>query len=549
MLYKFDLFTLDTDLRELRRGDTAISVEPQVFDLLLLLIENRERVVGKDEIFETVWKGRVVSDATLSSRINALRNALGDDGQRQKTIKTSHGYGFRFVADLKGEARDAESKLGLSIFINRQRWISTAIVSVAISLAAIWVWVQKPNPISVSLHDRPAIAVLPFVNLSDDPEQDYFADGMSEDIMTELSRFGYFFVVSRNSTFSYKGSSTPARQVAHELGVQYVLEGSVRKVDSKIRITAQLIDATSDKHIWAERYDRDFGDVFVVQDEITKNIVSSVAPEYLTAETRRAQKDTDRNLEAWDTFVRGYWHYMRFTRHDNLTAQRLLVQAIELDPRQATYQSILAASYMIDALYGWSDTREVTLQHALQVAERALALDDQDSQVIRVVGLIHFFSKDHDMARHFYERAVASNPLDAENRALFGAALGVAGEYEAAVKEFRTAMRLSPRDMHMATWFNYLAIAAFVDGQDKEAAEWAQKTIRSNPQFPGGYRTLAAASGQLGKIEKAQSAGTKLLELLPHITIAQLRESIPYFQNPEDFERYLSGLRVAGIPE
>jgi tetratricopeptide (TPR) repeat protein len=317
----------------------------------------------------------------------------------------------------------------------------------------------------------------------------------------------------------------------------------------RIRVTVQLVDAVADKHIWAERYDREFEDIFRVQDEIARSIVTSVAPEYFSAEMRRAQRQETPNLEAWDAFMRGYWHFFRFARDDNAEAQRLLHTAIEIDPFRANYHAVLGASYMIDGLYGWSDSREESLRKALESAERGLALDDQDALVIRVVGAVHFFSKNHDVALTYYERAVAANPNEAENHALLSAALGVAGDYEAARGEFETAMRLSPRDAHIATWYNYMAVAAFVVGRDAEAAEWAQKTVQANPQFPGGHRTLAAAYGAMERDVEAQAAGSKLRELLPHLTIAQLRKSIPYFKDLDTFERYLDGLRRAGVPE
>lgn len=399
------------------------------------------------------------------------------------------------------------------------------------------------------LPDKPSIAVLPFVNMSDDPKQEYFADGMSEDIMTKLSKFGYFFVISRNSTFSYKGRAVPVRVLARELGVEYVLEGSVHKVDDRIRITAKLIDARADKHVWAESYDREFKDVFEVQDEITKNIVASVEPEFLSAEFQRTQKRDAPGLEAWDTFMRGYWHFLRYTEEDNETAQRLLRRAIEIDPTIANYHAVLAVTHLMDGLYGWSPSRDESLRTALEIAVRGLALDDQDAQVIRVLGLIHFFSRNYDTARSYFERAVATNPYEAENHALLGASFGVDGEYEAALSAFETAFRLSPRDVHAPTWYNYMAVAAFIVGRDEEAAEWARKTIEANPQFPGGHRTLAAAYGAMERTEEAKRAAEKLLELLPHVTIAQLRQSIPYFKDPDGLERYLDGLRRAGIPE
>ena len=440
-----------------------------------------------------------------------------------------------------------------------RRWVVAA-AAAAVLVAAVggvswWQpWAPDVEPASVermafALPDKPFIAVLPFANMSGDLDQEYFSEGITEDIITDLSKFGLFFVISRNSSFTYKGASVDVKDVARDLGVQYVLEGSVRKSGDRVRITAQLVDAIADKHIWAERYDRELGDVFQVEDEITQSIVTSVAPEYFSAELDRAQRKEERNLDAWDAFMRGYWHLLRFTEDDNAAAQRLLRKAIDLDPRQSNYPGLLAVTHVLDAFYGWSASRDESFREALESAERGLALDDQDTQALRSIGLVHFFSKNHTLALSYYERAVAANPNEAENRALLGAALGVAGDYDAALAQFETAMRLSPRDAHIATWYNYLAIAAFVAGRIEEAAEWARKAGEANPQFPGGYRTFAASAGNLGRLTEAAAAREKLQELLPHLTIAQLRESLPYFKNPDDLERYLDGLRKAGLPE
>ncbi len=446
----------------------------------------------------------------------------------------------------------------------RRQWqraalAAAAAVVVAVVAVAAWDLYLRPAPPpaevasgeapALELPDMPSIAVLPFDNMSGDPEQDYFADGITEDIITGLSKFGLFFVISRNSTFSYKGVNADVKDVARDLGVQYVLEGSVRKFGNRVRITAQLIDAIADKHIWAERYDRELEDVFQVQDEIAQSIVNSVAPEYLSAEMRRAQRKETRNLDAWDAFMRGYWHFFRFTEDDNAAAQRLLRKAIDLDPHQANYHGLLAVTHVMDALYGWSESRDASFREALESAERGLALDDQDTVAIRSAGVVHFFLKNHDVALSYYERAVAVNPNEAENRGLLGAALGVAGDYDAALDQFEMAMRLSPRDAHIASWYNYLGIAAFVVGRDEEAAEWAAKTVQANPTFPGGYRTLAASYGNLGRLTEAEAAREKLQELLPRLTIGQLRERLPYFKDPDKLERYLDGLRKAGLPE
>ena len=552
MLYTFGSITLDTDRKELRRNDSIESVEPQVFDLLVLLLENRDRVVSKDEIFEIIWEGRFVSDVTLSSRINALRRALGDDGKRQDIIKTVQRRGFRFLADV--ETGSTGIKATKHFGGRRPMFVVAAGGAVALLFALGWLWMVDWDPFKrgsdmSSAPDKPTIAVVPFENRSGDPGQDYFADGLSEDILTELSRFGFFHVFSRNSTFTYRGPDIEPAQVGQDLNARYILEGSVHRSKDGLRVTARLTDIESLQQIWAERYDVPFDQVFEVRDDIALSIVTTVAPEFLTAEMRRTGRLEPRNLDAWDQFIRGYWHMLRFTRTDNKTAQRLLTRAIETDPQQANYYGLLAVTHLMDGLYGWSENRDRSLELSLQNAEQGLALDEHDSLVLRSIGLVHFFSKRHSVALQYFRRAVAANPGDAENLALLGASLGVNGDYEGSRTKFEEAMALSPRDEHIATWYNYLAIAAFVDGQYEIAADWSRKTILANPQFPGGYRSLAANAGLLGNLEEARSARERLESLIPGISLAQLEESLPYFIEDDTLQRYLDGLRASGITD
>ena len=275
------------DRRELSRGRRDVPVEPQVFDLLVYLLENRDRVVSKDDLLDKIWSGRSVSESTLTSRINAARKAIGDSGSRQKLIRTVPRKGFRFVGPVDTQSVSAgagETAAGTSDHVGS-------------SLRCL------PQP------DRPAIAVLPFTNMSDDREQEYFSDGISEDIITALSKLRWFFVIARNSSFTYKGKAVHMKQIAEELGVGYVLEGSVRKSGERVRITAQLNDVSTGSHIWAERYDRDLADVFVVQDEITESIVAAIEPQLYAAESFRAQRKPPGSLDAWDLVMRALSHY------------------------------------------------------------------------------------------------------------------------------------------------------------------------------------------------------------------------------------------------
>ena len=265
MTLSFGNCEIDVERRELRRANVPVHVEPQVFDLLIYLVRNRDRVVSKDDLIASIWGGRIVSDSTLTSRINAARTAIGDSGGGQKLIRTIARKGLRFVGAVRAQSTDDE-------------------------LAPAADEIQERSRAALPLPDRPAIAVLPFVNMSGDREQEYFSDGISEDIITALSKLRWFFVIARNSSFTYKGKAVHMRQVAEELGVGYVVEGSVRKGGDRVRITVQLNDAATGSHIWAERYDRDLADVFAVQDEITEAIVAAIEPQLYAAENFRARR-------------------------------------------------------------------------------------------------------------------------------------------------------------------------------------------------------------------------------------------------------------------
>jgi adenylate cyclase len=429
-----------------------------------------------------------------------------------------------------------------------RRWQLGAIAALVLAVITVgglaW-WQPWLNP----LPDKPSIAVLPFNNMSGDPRQEYFADGVTEDVITGLSKFGLFFVVSRNSTFAYKGTSVNVKQVSRDLGVRYVLEGSIRKSGERVRISVQLIDAKADKHIWAETYDRKLTDVFKVQDDITEKIIASVAPKYLSAEIRRAQRVPARNLDAWDAFIRGYWHFLRFTKSDHIEAQRMFNKSITLDSGHAKAMSMLAMTNLIGGLYGWIEPRSSAMEAARQNAEMAISIDPEDPMVVRARGIVNLWSKNQQNALRDFKQAVALNPNEAESHALLGAAHGALGDYDKARSSFDIAMRLSPRDQHVATWYNYLSMAAVTAAKYEEAADWAKKAVQSNPKFPAGYRSLAASLGNTESLSEAKEAVVQLRQLLPNVSINQLRSNFLFFNDPLDLERYLNGLRRAGLPE
>src|ERR1700712_332201 len=329
-VFSFDNHTLDTSRRELRRGSELVATQPQVFDLLVHLLKHRDQVVSRDDLIALVWGGRFVSDSTLDSRINAARNAVGDNGKEQKLIRTFPRKGLRFVG-----AVNKHSDGGPPAAVLQEN-------------------AARAQP-ALTLPDRPAIAVLPFDNMSDDQEQEYFSDGISEDIITGLSKLRWFFVIARNSSFTYKGRPVHMKQVSAELGVRYVVEGSVRKSGDRVRITAQLNDTATGSHIWAEHYDRELVDMFSVQDEITDAIVMAIEPQIYAAENFRSRRKPPSSLDAWDLVMRALSHHWRVTRTDSAAAQALLEQAIAIDPDYGQALSLIATNKMFGVHLGWSD--------------------------------------------------------------------------------------------------------------------------------------------------------------------------------------------------
>ena len=401
---------------------------------------------------------------------------------------------------------------------------------------------------TLELPDKPSIAVLPFDNMSGDSEQEYFTDGITEDIITALSRFRWFFIIARNSTFTYKGKAVHVKQVAQDLGVRYVLEGSVRKAGNRVRITAQLIDASTGHHVWAERYDRDLEDIFAVQDEITENIVTSVGPEFFSAEMQRAQRKEVRSLDAWDYVMRASSHHSRYTRKDVAEAQRLLRKAIELDPMSAEAFCLLAFTHLMQVQFGWSESVVQSINEATKAAQSAVAIDDRDAWAHTALGMVDLISKRYDNAVSRLERAIALNPNLANAYGGLGQALALAGEYNGAVTQINKAIRLSPRDPFMVYWFGHLGLASFVEERYEDACDWGSKAIQENPRFPGGHRLLASSLGQLGRVKEAATELKELLLLMPGMTADDVRRQVP-FRKPRDMERYIDGLRKAGLKE
>jgi adenylate cyclase len=402
---------------------------------------------------------------------------------------------------------------------------------------------DEPPP----LPDKPSIAVLPFVNLSGDPEQEYFADGMAEDIITGLSRYRWFFVIARNSSFTYKGRAVDVKQVAQDLGVRYVLEGSVRKAGTRMRVTTQLIDATAGTHIWAERYDRELEDIFAIQDEVTEAIVAAIAPEIGDVERERAQRKPPDNLDAWGLYQRGLAAYYLSTEEGLRSAIEQFDRVNEIDPTFAPAFAMAANARARYALHFIPDNRSELLNQAREKAYKAITLDPRDSTCLWTEGRVHSMLGRHEVAISKIEEAIALNPNDAMSRYFLGWALCFAGRSKEAIPHIDHAMRLSPRDIFLTGMMTYRAVALFDLERYEEAFECVQRaSLSPNPRTMT-FALLTAVLIRLGRQEEARAALNDLLSHAPGMSCAKYRENP--FGGPEAMERFVDALREAGLPE
>ena len=519
MRYLFEDCVLDTDRRELRRGTRLVPVEPQVFDLLVYLVRNRERVVSKDDLLASVWHGRIVSESALGTRINAARSAVGDSGEAQRLIKTLPRKGIRFIAAAQEENSGAQAPTGI----------------------------PEPSKPALALPDRPSIAVLPFTNMSGDPDQEYFADGISEDLITGLARIRWLFVIARNSTFVYKHRAVDVKQVARELGVRYVLEGSVRRAGKQLRITAQLVDAMTGGHHWAERYDRKVGDIFAVQDEITRSVAGAIEPRLLVAEGVRALSRSADDLGAWDLVARAQTHFWRLTHPDHEAATSVLERAIEAYPDYAPARSLLGFRLVFAAHMGWVN-RDHGLRTGHQHATRAIALDDRDSWGCIALGYWAMMERRTEESIAAFRRAVSLNPNSAAAHAHLGHIFAFAGRDREAIEHSEDAIRLSPLDPEMAFFLGGIAVAHYTAGRFVEAARCTTEALRLRPGFQGAQRLRCASLAQAGLVDEARSFLATVRREQPQLSIDWIRESVPY-QTSKLMEQFLDGMRKAGLTE
>jgi TolB-like protein/class 3 adenylate cyclase/cytochrome c-type biogenesis protein CcmH/NrfG len=424
-----------------------------------------------------------------------------------------------------------------SIGVHRVSLAENAPLTVVKSTAAA----QKPE---LASSDRPSLAVLPFANMSGDPEQEYFADGISEDIITGLSKLRWFFVIARNSSFAYKGKTADVKRAARELGVRYVLEGSVRKSGNRVRITAQLIDAATGNHIWADHYDGNLTDIFALQDEITEKVVAAIEPRLLEAEGIRSQNRSPEDLGAWDMVIQANSLFWRLTKAETETAIETLRRAVQRYPEYAPARSMLAFVLLISGYLGWG-LMDPQLKEAATLAGRAAELDDSDPWAHLALGFVAFVRRRTNVATAEFRRALALNPNFAAAHGYLGWTLAFDGQADQAITHLDEAIRLSPHDPQNAIFNTGLAVAHYLEGRYADAVEYSRKTLQQRSAFTAGHRIYCASLAQDGQIDEAREALARLKEMHPDLSIAWIERHVPYTPGP--MAKFLEGMRKAGL--
>jgi adenylate cyclase len=527
MMLQFGEYTLDLARNALRSADREIALRRKSFALLRYLVENADRLVTKEELFKALWGDVAVSDESLTHCVSEVRQALGDCDQA--IIKTIPRCGYRFAAPVMragtGAAAPAPAELPRGA--------------------------ADSSPRLQSLVGRPCVAVLPFTNLGGDPDQDFFSDGMTEDIITELSRFSELLVIARNSSFQYKGRAVDIRQVGQELGASYVLEGSVRRSGERIRIAAQLIDAVTGAHRWAERYDRELHDAFEVQDEVARAIVSLLAAHVNRAELERTLLKPPATWEAYEYYLRGaeafFSHTTRRTKASLYDARRLLDQCLAIDPSYARAAAMLSRTYLHAYMepFDGDYLRPAALDRALEFAETAVHLDDHLPQARAQLGDVLLYRRRHDASIAEFERAFALNPNFIDYR--YARALIYAGEPAKAIEVLQAHLRFDP--FQPLIWStSWLGFAHFMLGHCEESVRLLRECASRLPYLQWPHLWLAAALAQAGQLEEARQEAAEVLRINPGFTIASWN-CLNVFRDSRDAGRRIDGLRKAGLPE
>jgi TolB-like protein len=506
---------LDTDRRELRCESGLIALQPQVFDLLEYLVRHRDRVVTRDDMLAAIWGGRIVSESTLSSRINAARTAIGDRGEDQRLIRTLPRKGIRFVGTVREESRPA-GEANLTV------------------------------PQSVR---HLSIVVLPLTNLSGDPEQDYFVDGITESLTTDLSRINSAFVIACNTAFTFKGKAIDVQKLGRELNVRYVLEGSVQRGGDRLRVNVQLIDTEAGNHLWAERFDKPITDLLDMQDEIVSRLANTLNAQLIEAEARRAERS--RHPDSMDLYFQGRSRLNKGVTAENMAqAREFFERALTLDPGNIEALVGMGAADATIAAFFMVNDHDARFTAAEAMLTKALSMSPRHARAHMFLGGVQISTKRATQGIRECERALALDRNLAHAHGLIGVAMAFIGRGAETEAHIQEAFRLSPRDTDGFRWMHYAALAKQILGEDAEAVVWLRRSLETNRNFPIVHFQLAASLALLGSLEEARASVRAGLAFDPTFTIHRMRAKM---SDDSTFragvKRVHEGMRIAGIPE
>jgi TolB-like protein/Tfp pilus assembly protein PilF len=494
-----------------------VKLTPKALAVLRVLVTQPSQLVTKEALFQAVWPETVVSDAALTSCIQELRQALRDDFQRPRYIETVYRRGYRFLPSITTQPVSS-SKFKVSSSDTQDSALTAQEA-------------QLPLP------DKPSLAVMPFTNMSSDPEQEYFSDGLTDDLITDLSQLSGLFVIARHSVFTYKGKAVKVQDVSKELGVWYVLEGSVRKADGKVRINAQLVDAATGHHVWAERYDRLLTDIFALQNEIEQKIVTTLKLQLtLWEQGILVRKRTD-NVDAYDLYLQGLASFFRFTKEAHFQARQLFAQAIELDPQYAEAYASLGGMYQMAGFFQWSQDPSRDLEQALALVQQAVALDDSLPSAHNVLSIIYLIKRQYEQARVEAERTITLAPNSPLGYRTLGGVLNFTGQAEQTIGMLEQALRLDPRfplPYQAPLSWAYLGTRRY-----DEAIALQQKALRYNRNLLESHLILTISYSESGREEEARAEAVEVLRLSPTFSLDMVKQTWPY-QDPADLERTLA---------
>jgi TolB-like protein/DNA-binding winged helix-turn-helix (wHTH) protein len=542
--YRFAHFEIDLNRHELRQSGEVVHIEPQVFDLIVHFVRNRDRIVSKDELIETIWNGRIISEAALSSRINGARRALGDNGNDQIFIKTFHKRGFRFLPDVQEISLISDREISPLVpnAVTAGGAPANASLTEVGGLTDVVSETTRAEEVT-----RSSIAVMPFANNSGDAENDYFSYGLTEDIIRLLARNRWLAVISRHSTMAFQRQPVDPRDVGHQLAVKYLVLGSVRKNREAVRITAELVRTIDGEQLWSETYDLQLESIFDVQEEMATQITATIEPELSKVEQKLAARKAPSSLDAWDCYQRGLWNLWRFTVPGFDQAETYFHRALAADPKFARGHGALGYVNVQRAFVDDPKDRPARLELALRQARHAVLLDDLDCFCHCVLGRALCLTHRNDEALAALDLSLELNPSFAQGYFAQGFNLLWYGQENQAEALLDRAATLSPRDSDLSSFHHVRSWTHFSLGEYEIAVEFARRATRQTNVTYQVFATLAASLGLLGEKAEAKTVAAELLQRKPSYSAETARQEFFFCNDPDFVNRYVEGLRVGGV--